>query len=93
MQSEEKFLQQNTNAGRTGRAHQKQWSIPDIKMPSGFEKKSLEVKALTTDDDTSTYTRKFFSYAVSQNLSDPDGIKRNLTAIVSHNYEEHGGCD
>ncbi|XP_052777841.1 uncharacterized protein LOC128215166 [Mya arenaria] len=24
---------------------------------------------------------------------DPDGIKRNLTAIVPHSYGEHGGCD
>jgi hypothetical protein len=44
-------------------------------------------------NETITYVKKCFSYAVSQNQGDPEGIKRNLNAIVPHSYGEHGGCD
>ncbi|WAQ96001.1 hypothetical protein MAR_028691 [Mya arenaria] len=63
-----------------------------LKCLHDLKRKGLEVNALTMDDDTSTYTRKCFSYTVSQNQGDPDGIKRNLTAIVPHSYGEYGGC-
>ncbi|WAR14575.1 hypothetical protein MAR_004680, partial [Mya arenaria] len=44
-------------------------------------------------NETISFVKKCFSYAVSQNQGDHDGIKRNLTAIVPHSYGEHGGCD
>jgi hypothetical protein len=33
-----------------------------------------------------------FGYALQQNKNDPDGIRRNLEAIIPHCYGEHGNC-
>ena len=48
-------------------------------------------KSLSTS--TKSHLKKCFTYALSKNKNDALGLRRNLTAIPNHVFEDHQMCD
>ena len=69
------------------------WSdITHAKKAFGGSLYGLQKKHKELSTKVINYLQKCFSYAIKQNKDDPQGIRKNLRAIVLHAFGNHSSC-
>ena len=69
------------------------WSdIVHAKRAFGSSMYNLQKRHKNLSGKVIDYLQKYFSYAITQNKNDPDGIRKSLKAIIPHAFGDHSTC-